>query len=354
MNEATIRRVTTRRRTVPLPRPWGPDVTAITVVAVDVEDSDGGLGHGFSWTPTIGGAAVQAMLEHDVAPWAIGRPAEPTLWQPAWEHVHEAGGGGVTTIALAGLDLALWDLRARRAGVGVEELFGRRHDSQPAYGSGINLHYPLDELVSQARRLADAGYGAVKIKVGLADVEADVARVAAVRDAIGRELPLMVDANQRWDLDAATRAIERLADFDLTWVEEPLRADDTAGYVALRRRVDVPIACGENVHHRYRFADLIDAGACDVVQPNIVRVGGLTPFLAIADLARAGNLTLAPHLLVDLSARVAITLPEETWVEDVEDSSFEELGLLVRPSGVAIEHGRARVGPTVGIGVEVA
>jgi L-alanine-DL-glutamate epimerase-like enolase superfamily enzyme/predicted dehydrogenase len=352
--QSAIATVDVRRRQVPLVRPWGPDVTTVTVIGVDVHDSDGVTGHGFSWTPTIGGAAVEALLVADIGPWAIGRPATPELWDAAWEHLHEAGGGGITTIALAGLDLALWDLRCRREGVGLDELLGRRHESQPAYGSGINRHYPLDELVAQACRWRDAGFTAVKIKVGLPDVDDDVARVRAVRDAIGPDIGLMIDANQRWDLPAATAAVEHLAEFDLAWLEEPLRSDDTAGYVELRRRTSMPIALGENVHHRYRFAELIDGGACDVVQPNVVRVGGITPFLRIAEVARQRGASLAPHLLVDLSARLAVTLPETTWVEDVEDAGFERLGALSTPSGVEIRDGRACVAPVVGIGVELA
>lgn len=348
----TISRIDTRRVVVPLTRPWGPTVTSITVVTVDVYDSAGDVGHGFSWTPTIGGTAVHAMLDNDIVPWAVGREAEPTWWRAAWEHLHEAGGGGVTTIALAGLDLALWDLRCRRQSTGIDELLGRRHDSQPAYGSGINLHYSCDELVDQAARLTAAGCRAVKVKVGKPDLAEDAERVAAVRAAIGPTTGLMIDANQRWDLATATRAAERLAAFDLTWLEEPLRADDTAGYVELRRRVSVPLALGENVHHRYRFADLIDAGACDVVQPNVVRVGGITPFLEIVELARAAGVAVAPHLLAELSGRLAVTLPETTWVEDVEDATFEALGVLAHPSGVTIRDGRAVVAPTVGIGLE--
>src|SRR5690606_11783390 len=119
------------------------------------------------------------------APFLRGRPATPAVWDAAWAHLHEAGGGGVTTIALAGVDLALWDLQARTAGIGVTDLLGRRHDRLPVYGSGVNLHYPLDELVAQAQRWVDVGCQAVKIKVGRPDLAEDLDRVAAVRTVIG-------------------------------------------------------------------------------------------------------------------------------------------------------------------------
>ncbi|WP_309068217.1 mandelate racemase/muconate lactonizing enzyme family protein [Microbacterium sp.] len=343
----------TRLIRIPLTRPWGPDVTDLQVISVTVRDAHGGEGHGFSWTPQIGGTAVKALLDTDLVPAAMGRPATPGVWHELWRHVHEAGGGGITTIALAGLDLALWDLRARRAGASVTGLLGRRHDALPAYGSGVNLHYPLDELVAQAERWVAAGFAAVKIKVGGPDLAEDVARVAAVREVLGPGRRLMVDANQRWDLETAGRAIPALAEHGIGWVEEPLRADDLAGYRELARRIrplGVPIAAGENIHTVHRFRDFLDAGALQVVQPNIVRVGGITPFLEIADLARERGVELAPHLLPELSAQVAYTLPETTWIEDVEDAAFGALGALAEPTGVTVADGRVTGGPAQGLG----
>ncbi|MCU1410082.1 MAG: mandelate racemase/muconate lactonizing enzyme family protein [Rhodoglobus sp.] len=350
----SIEGVRTRVIRVPLSRPWGPDVRDLGVVEVEITRDDGATGHGFSWTPSIGATAVDALLRDDLAPWLIGRAAVPELWQGAWEHIHEAGGGGITTIALAGVDLALWDLGLRERGLSLARALGRRHESLPAYGSGVNLHYPLEELVAQAARWRDAGYGGVKIKVGKPDLAEDVDRVAAVRETIGPGIRLMIDANQRWDLDRAVMSVHALEKFDLVWIEEPLRSDDTRGYRVLRSAVDVPVALGENVHTVHRFRDLIDAEAIDVLQPNVVRVGGITPFLAIAELARESGLGLAPHLLPELSAQLAFAMPEETWVEDVEDARFTPLGVLAAPSGVDIVAGRAVGGDAPGIGIRFA
>jgi L-alanine-DL-glutamate epimerase-like enolase superfamily enzyme len=347
----TIARVETRLRRIPLSRPWGHDVLDIGVVPVTITTDDGAIGHGFSWSPTIGARAVQALIDDDLAPWLLGQPASPEIWQAAWQHVHEAGGGGVTTIALAGIDLALWDLACGQAS--LADTLGRHHDRQPVYGSGVNLHYSLDELVAQAARWRDAGYRGVKIKVGKPDLAEDVDRVAAVRETIG-DLPLMIDANQRWTLDQAVDAAAALTPFGLDWLEEPLRSDDTRGYRALRAEVDVPIALGENVHTIHRFRDLVDAEAIDVLQPNVVRVGGVTPFLSIASLARESGLVLAPHLLPELSAQLAFALPETTWVEDVEDALFESLGALTQPSGVTIADGFATGGASAGLGLRFA
>jgi L-alanine-DL-glutamate epimerase-like enolase superfamily enzyme len=351
VTEAAIAEVRSRILRIPLTRPWGADVTEVSAIEVAVRDTDGGEGVGFSWTPTIGGRAVHVLLEDDIVPFALGRPALPSIWQSVWERLHEAGGGGITTIALAGLDLALWDLAARRADSSLTDLLGRRHERQPVYGSGVNLHYSMEELVAQAERWAAAGHRAVKVKIGKPDLAEDLDRVRAVQEVLGPDREVMVDANQRWDLDRATRGAEALRALGVRWLEEPMRADDLAGHRELRRRVDVPLAVGENLHTVHRFRDWLDAGAADIVQPNIVRVGGITPFLTIAELARERGVELAPHLLPELSAQVALALPETTWVEDVEDAGFGQLGRLAAPTGLVFEGGWVSGGPDRGIGL---
>ncbi|TDE10432.1 mandelate racemase/muconate lactonizing enzyme family protein [Jiangella asiatica] len=338
---AVVTSMETRLLRVPLRRPWGPDVPRVHVIVVEVTTSDGGLGTGFSWTPTIGARAVQALLDDECAAFVVGGPADPAaVWDGLWRHLHEAGGGGITTIAMAGIDLALWDLHGKRLGASLVDVLGRRRDFVEVYGSGVNLHYSLDDLVAQATRWVEAGHGAVKMKVGKPDLDEDIERVAAVREVIGPRRRLMIDANQRWDLPTARRAVAALSRFDLYWVEEPLLADATWAYAQLRAAVDVPIALGENAHTIHRFRDLLDAGACDVVQPNVVRVGGVTPFLRIASLARTYGVSVAPHLLPDLSGQLALCLPDDTLVEDVEDASFPALGCLAAPSPVAMSAGR--------------
>ncbi|NYI03202.1 mandelate racemase/muconate lactonizing enzyme family protein [Allostreptomyces psammosilenae] len=337
---------------VPLPRPWGPDVPANHLIVCTVTDEDGRTGTGFTWTPQIGAEAVHSMLLTEAAPAAVGLPAHPgAVWDVVWRHLREAGAGGVTTLALAAIDTALWDLRARAAGHGVIDEIGRRRDTIPAYGSGVNLHYPLDELLAQAERWTARGLPAIKVKVGRPDLDEDVERIAAVRAAIGPRTRLMIDANQRWDLPTARRAITALARYDLHWVEEPLPADDIAAHTALRQAVDVPIALGENVHTSYGFRDLLIAGACDIVQPNIARVGGITPLLRIAELARTWNIPTFPHLLPDVSAQLACTLPLPCMVEDVEDASFTALGLLTGEPPVHITAGTAHPGHHHGLGL---
>ncbi|WP_327585079.1 mandelate racemase/muconate lactonizing enzyme family protein [Nonomuraea sp. NBC_00507] len=349
----TIADLRTELRTAPLPRPWGPDVPANHVIVTHVTLKDGRTGTGFSWTPQIGAHAIRALLDHDLREALIGLPAHPeVVWDRLWRHLREAGPGGITTIALAGIDLALWDLRCGEAG--LADVLGRRRDEVPVYGSGVNLHYSLEELLEQVRRWMAAGYKGVKIKVGRPDLAEDVARVAAVREVLGPDRLLMIDANQRWDLHRARRALAALREFDLHWIEEPLPADDVAAHVELRRSIDVPVAVGENVYTTYGFRDLLAAGACDVVQPNVVRVGGITPFLRIVELARTYDVPVYPHLLPDVSGQLALALPLPIMAEDVEDASFAALGLLEEPYPVVVSDGMLRVSEHEGLGLRWA
>jgi len=351
---SAIARIEVRPLSARMPRPWVPDAPHLHLVRVDVEDAEGHRGHGFSWTPTIGAGAVAALLGDDIRRFALGRDTDPrTLWPALWTHLHEAGGGGITTIAMAGLDLALWDLQARARGIGVPDLLGRKHDRLPVYGSGVNLHYTDEQLAAQVRRWVDRGIDAVKIKVGRPDLREDLARVEHVRELIGADRRLMIDANQRWDLATATTAVRALAVFEPAWIEEPLRSDDTAAYRELAARIETPIALGENLHTVHRFREAIDAGFAGVVQPNIVRVGGITPFLEIAALAEERDVELAPHLLPDLSAQLGVALDRRVWVEDVEDAGFDALGVLAAPSPVRIDGAWATVTPVPGLGLDL-
>lgn len=339
-----------------MPRPWVPDAPQMHLVVVEVVDDEGGVGTGFSWTPTIGASAVAALLADDIRAFAVGAPSDPReLWPALWEHLHEAGSSGVTTIAMAGLDLALWDLRSRRAGEALGEAIGRqRTGPSTAYGSGVNLHYSDSDLGEQIDRWVAAGFDAIKIKVGSPSIERDIRRVALARRRLGPDRSLMVDANQRWSAAQAVAAVERLAEFDLAWVEEPVRADDldAAAEVAdAVRPLGVRVAMGENLGTVHRFREAISRGAADVLQPNVIRVGGITPWLRIVDEIVGAGLTPAPHLLPDVSGQLAQVTPVPVLVEDVEDAGFDALGVLSAPSPVRIRAGSATVDAHEGLGL---
>jgi L-alanine-DL-glutamate epimerase-like enolase superfamily enzyme len=330
-----IEAVTTQLARLPLPGGGWADaiqnVTHIDVIVTDVTTDTGLVGTGFSYTSGTGSLALKAMLDHDIAPFVIGRPAAPrALWHKCWHHLHNMGGGGVTTTALAALDIALWDLAAKEAGKSLVALLGPCRERILAYASGINLNKSLAELVDQVQGWRAAGFKAFKIKVGKPDLAEDVERLTRVREVAGR-LPVMVDANQGWDIGTAARAINALAPLSPHWVEEPLLADDVEGHARLRRLVPSPIAIGENVYTIQQFNHFLARGACDFVQADVVRVGGITPYLEIAALARAWNVPLAPHFMMELSGQLLCCLPNGYILESIDGGSLTDLGALAEP-----------------------
>jgi L-alanine-DL-glutamate epimerase-like enolase superfamily enzyme len=336
---------------LPMPSPWGPDVQSQYLIATTVRSSDGGTGQGFSWAVQAGAQAILAMIDADCRPVAEGGPVAPAAaWDRLWWHLREAG-GGITTLAMAAVDIGLWDLRAKAAGLGLSDLLGRQRDLVPVYASGVNRHLTLDELKDQVSRWMGAGHTRVKIKVGLPSLEEDLERVAAVRQIIGAGRLLMVDANQLWDLPTARRAARALSAFDIFWLEEPLPAEDIQAYAQLRAAIDIPVACGESLYTEAQFRDVLLAGGCDYLQPNVCRVGGITPFLRIARLARLFGIPVMPHLLPDISGQLALCLPLASMIEDIEKGSFAALGALAAPSGVVItgDHLRAQTPPGHGL-----
>ncbi|MDA9440346.1 hypothetical protein XH98_14695 [Bradyrhizobium sp. CCBAU 51745] len=326
---ATIDQIRVRLFSVPLIRPWGPEVRQNYLITCEIRDSAGRSGTGFTWTPQIGAHAIAALLLRDCCPIIRGWDAHPAaVWDKLWRSLHEAGGAGVTTLAMAAIDTALWDLTLRAHGETLVSRLGQRRSLVGKYGSGINYDDDHDALREQARRWVGRGYDAVKIKVGHPSLEDDIRRCEIVRNEIGPHRQLMIDANQRWNIDQATRALDALSRFGLHWVEEPILADDVEGYALLKRRTGATIAAGENHRTVYEFRRLIQLGACDVVQPNVSRVGGLTPFLRIAAVAAASGVRVCPHHLPEVSGQLALCMAEEELVESIEDSSFAELGIL--------------------------
>jgi L-talarate/galactarate dehydratase len=236
------------------------------------------------------------------------------LWAGA-----SVGRSGVATQAIAAIDIALWDLKAKRAGLPLAKLLGAHRDSVRTYNTtGGFLHVPIEEVKARASRSLADGIGGIKIKVGQPDLKEDLRRLAAVRDHFGDEVPLMVDANQQWDRPTALRFGRAVEDLGLVWIEEPLDAYDAEGHAQLAAALDTPIATGEMLASVAEHVRLIEARAVDVIQPDAPRIGGITPFLRLATLADHAGLQLAPHFAMEIHLHLAATYPREPWVEHFE------------------------------------
>jgi L-alanine-DL-glutamate epimerase-like enolase superfamily enzyme len=252
----------------------------------------------------------------------IGRVYQKLLWAGA-----SVGRSGVATQAIAALDIALYDLKAKRAGLPLAKLLGAYRDSVQTYNtSGGFLHAPIEEVKERASQSLAEGIGGIKIKVGQPDTKIDLERVTAVRAHLGDDVPLMVDANQQWDRPTAMRFGRALERFGLVWIEEPLDAYDAEGHAQLARALDTSIATGEMLSSVAEHISLIDNRSVDIIQPDAPRIGGITPFLRLAHLADQAGLQLAPHFAMEIHLHLAACYPREPWVEHFEwlDPLFNE------------------------------
>ncbi|MFE5309776.1 mandelate racemase/muconate lactonizing enzyme family protein [Isoptericola sp. NPDC056605] len=303
-------------------------MTEVVFLVAEITTEQGHAGLGFSYSKRAGGPAQYAHAK-EVADAAIGEDPNDIaklytklLWAGA-----SVGRSGVATQALAAVDIALYDLKAKRAGLPLAKLLGAHRDSVRTYNtSGGFLHASIDEVKDRASRSLAEGIGGIKIKVGLPDTRTDLARVEAVREHLGADVPLMVDANQQWDRTTALRMGRRLEPYDLVWIEEPLDAYDAEGHAALAAALDTPVATGEMLASVAEHERLIAARACDIIQPDAPRVGGITQFLRLLTLADQAGLDLAPHFAMEIHLHLAATYPREPWVEHFDwlDPLFEE------------------------------
>ena len=274
-------------------------------------------GLGFGYSKRAGGPAQFAHASQ-VAPGLIGEDPSDIgrLWTKLVWAGASVGRSGAATQAIAAIDIALWDLKAKRAGLPLAKLLGAHRDSVRCYDtSGGFLHEPVERLLDNATAARAAGVGGIKIKVGHPSPKVDLARVRAVREHLGDDAPLMVDANQQWDRPTAARIGRALEEFGLIWIEEPLDAYDTEGHAALARSLDTAIASGEMLTSVGEHYELIRHSAVDIIQPDAPRIGGITQFQRLATLAEHRNLTLAPHFAMEIHVHLAAAYPHEPWVE---------------------------------------
>lgn len=315
---------------------------------VRIRCADGSEGTGYSYTIGTGGSSVIALLRDHLAPRLIGRdPSEvERLWRELLFTTHATSVGAVTSLALAAIDTALWDWRCRRDGQPLWRAAGGAQRDIPVYTTeGGWLHLSPDQLVEEALAAKEAGLRGAKIKVGKPSLADDIARLAAVRGAVGTRFEIMVDANQCFTLGEALRRAPHYAALQIGWLEEPLPADDLAGHVRLASTATLPIAVGESLYSPGQFGDYVRAGACQIVQVDVARVGGITPWLKVAHLAETCNLAVAPHFLMELHVSLTTAVPNGAWLEYIPQLD------AIATSRVRIEQGRAVPPEAPGLGI---
>ena len=292
-------------------------MTEIVMLFAEVQTADGHQGLGLSYSKRAGGPGQFAHAK-EIAPALIGEdPSDiAKLWNKLCWAGASVGRSGLATQAIGAFDVALYDLKARRAGLSLAKFLGSYRDTVACYNtSGGFLHTPLEQLLVNAEASRARGIGGIKLKVGQPDRQLDIQRVTAVRKHLGDDFPVMVDANQQWDRATAHRMCRHFEPMNLVWIEEPLDAYDHEGHAALAAAFDTPIATGEMLTSALEHGDLIRHRAADYLMPDAPRVGGITPFLKIAAQAEAAGLMLGPHFAMELHVHLAAAYPTEPWVE---------------------------------------
>ena len=320
------------------------------VVTVRIRTRDGLEGVGYTYTVgSTGGGAIASLIEEDLAPIVVGQDprAVSSLWKSMWQATHYVGRGGPASFAISAVDIALWDIKAKAVGEPLWRLLGGHDPKVPAYASGIDLNSSMAELEQSTRIHREHGFRAIKMKVGKPRLAEDVLRVEAIRELLGPDAPLMVDANMTWGVHEALRASRALAEYDVYWLEEPTAPDDTEGYVRIQREGPVPIAAGENLRTVREFENMISAGAVAFPEPDATNCGGVTAWMKVANLAEARNLPVTSHGAQDLHVSLLAAAPNRSYLEI---HGFE-LGPFLE-HGLPITGGHATASERPGHGIE--
>lgn len=317
-------------------------------IFVHIITADGIEGVGYSYTIGTGGTAILVLLRDYLLEGIVGMDSDriDQIWHTVYYGTRATTTGAITSLAVAAIDTALWDIRGKSTGMPLWKMVGGFSDRIPLYDTeGGWLHIEIDELVRGAVESKKKGWPGVKLKIGKPSISEDLERLSAVRDAVGPRMHIMVDANQSMTLAQARQRADALESVGLFWLEEPMPADDVAAHRALAASTAIPIAVGESMYSVAHFQQYLHQEAAGIVQVDVARIGGITPWLKVAHLAETYNVVVCPHFLMELHVSLAAGVANGHYVEHIPQLTG------VTTERMTIENGSAVAPNAPGLGI---
>jgi L-alanine-DL-glutamate epimerase-like enolase superfamily enzyme len=329
--------VKTNAYRIPPSVPWEDatnKVKALELIVVELKTDSGLVGTGISYTVDIGGTAIKTLIEDYLANLVIGM--DPLAYEAIWQKLHRQSrrlGLGVNSMAIAAIDIAVWDLMGKHYKQPLYQLLGGAKTHIRSYISEINLsdHDTVQQLMDRVDQYKAQGYQTVKIKIGKEHIEEDIERIRKAKERLGPHGNILVDLNQKWNVAEALSKASMLDALHLGWIEEPLLYHDIQGHQLLKNAIRTPIALGESLYSKYQFLDYLKANAVDIVQADVAFVGGITEWHKIAHLSNAYGKQVAPHFMMELSIHLLCGVTNGFMLENVVGGSLTELGILEIP-----------------------
>lgn len=326
-------------------------IPAIDTALVQVRTSDGHEGVAWSFAFGKGRVAALVRLIEDLGELALG--ADATMPEALWAKMAKAvgfiGRRGLAALAMSAIDTACWDIAGKAAGLPVYKLLGGFRNKVETYASqGLWLDRSREELADEARTLVDLGFRAVKMRAGLPDADEDVARVAAVREAVGPHVKLMVDANQAWDLKRTLDMARRFEEYDLFWLEEPMPYTLVDEYVQATAAMTMPMCTGESNYLKDELLTLAQRRATDYVMPDLMRMAGVTEWMKAVRVCEAFGAAVTPHLFMEHSAHLAGASPNVVWQE------YQPWWQPIMDAPITVEDGCISLGDEPGFGIRLS
>jgi len=352
-NEMKITRVCGELYEVPAHRKMQDAIREFSVmnlILAHVETDEGisGLGFTYSIIP-YGASEIASVISTGVNSLVSGLDPRDheRVWLQMWRRMDWVGRGGITVLAVAAVDIALWDLKSKMAGQPLYKLLGGTREKVPVYNTdGGWLNHSMAQLVDATKEIVAAGFRGTKIKVGKDDPAEDRERVSAVRQILGPNRTFMVDANERFTHAEAIKRARMWEEFDLFWFEEPLPAEDILGHAKVKAHTTIPIALGESLFTRQQFKDYIASDGVSIVQPDCCRCGGITEWLKIAHMADCYNMQASPHFVMELHLPLVAAIPNGLFVEYIPSLD----AVLRKP--LKLEDGCFRPSQEPGLGID--